>query len=103
MPGSSGEIPAVNGTGMKSEATNASLVEVSGISTSAYCVDSSCAGDEATFASSGSCDCDETSFLGAGEDCPLERPLTVHRKNSSTAAAAPTLAHSKVRRHDARR
>jgi hypothetical protein len=54
------------------------------------------------FASNGMPDWDETSFLGV-DDGPFGRPLTVHKKTSKTAALAPTLAHSSVRRHVTRR
>src|ERR1700674_1134834 len=101
MPGSSAVIAPVNGTGTKSEATYVSVTGVfatiaAGITSSGIEVAGDCA-------FSGVANCDETSFVGAGEDCPLDRPMTDQTKTSSTAAAAPTLVHCKLRRQEARR
>src|ERR1700758_4162084 len=102
MPGSSELIAPVKGTGTKSDATYICLAEAPATSG----LISGCAGwawgaMASPFASSGSIDCCEISFLGVGDGCPFERKPTVHEKTSNTAAAAPTLAHSRDLRHAA--
>src|SRR5271169_393696 len=98
MPGSSGSISSAVAKGTKSSGAVSSAATISASSISpAEAISLDCDGTVAC-ASSGWLDCDETSFLGNGEDCPLEGPMVVHRKTSDSAAAAPTAAHPNILR-----
>src|ERR1019366_122166 len=101
MPRSCGPISSAKGRGTKFSPAKVSPITAFTSSVSATGTISPGCDGAVPCASSGLLDCDETSFLGDGEDCHLERPVVVHKKASASTAAAPTAAHSNIRREAA--
>src|ERR1700675_1611226 len=99
MPGSSGPIPSVKGTGTKSDTEYVSPLSAFEASSSIPSAGSPDCDSPSAPASSGAFDWEEKSLLGAGDGCTFEWGEEFHRMAASIAATAPAAAHSKVRRN----